>query len=335
MSVVLTLGEPLATLTVDDVDPTVIAVHVAGAELNTAVGLARQGIAVRWFSRSADDAFGSLVLDTLRREGIDASRVVHADGERTGLIVKRRLDDHTVRSEHYRAGSAASRLSPAEVPGDLLDGVDLLHVTGITPATGEGPRWAWTALVRSAAERGVPVSLDVNHRPQLVDDDGIREIVDSVIDSVDTLLCNEEEAQLLTGEADPERALAALVERGPRTVVLKLGRRGALVGLADGRTLRGGVWPVPLPTFPVGAGDAFNAGWIAATLAGVEPEIALPLAAWTASRVVADPGDHDGFPTAEEIAEMREALGRGERAPEPFGIDATAGFVATAVGVAR
>lgn len=328
MTTVLTLGEPLATLTVDEVDPRVLAVHVAGAELNTAVGLARQGIGVRWFSRAADDAFGSLVLDTLQREGIDTSRVVIAPGERTGLIVKQRIDDHTMRSEHYRAGSASSRLAPEEVPTDLLDGVDLLHVTGITPATGDGPRESWAALIRSAADRGIPVSLDVNHRPQLVDDDGIREIVDSVIGSIDTLLCNEEEAQLLTGETEPERALDALVERGPRAVVLKLGRRGALVGFAEGDTLRSGVWPVPLPTFPVGAGDAFNAGWIAAALAGVGPEIALPLAAWTASRVVADPGDHDGFPTAEEIAEMREALKRGERAPEPFGVDATAEAVA-------
>ncbi|ARJ04129.1 2-dehydro-3-deoxygluconokinase [Cnuibacter physcomitrellae] len=322
MTTVLTLGEPLATLTVDDADPRVAAVHVAGAELNTAVGLARQGVEVRWFSRSADDALGSLVLATLRREGVDASRVVLATGERTGLIVKQRIDDHAMRSEHYRAGSASSRLSPEEVPGDLLEGVDLLHVTGITPAIGEGPRAAWTALIRSAADRLVPVSLDVNHRPQLVDDDGIRDIVDSVIDSVDTLFCNEEEAQLLTGETDPERALAALVARGPRTVVLKLGRRGALVGFADGRTLRGGVWPVPLPTFPVGAGDAFNAGWIAAALGGVDPGVALPLAAWTAARVVADPGDHDGFPSAAEVAEVREALTRGDLAPEPYDVGA-------------
>ncbi|WP_368498308.1 sugar kinase [Herbiconiux sp. A18JL235] len=319
MTRVATVGEALATLDVGRLDSPV-EVGLAGAELNTAVGLARLGVPVSWSSRVADDAFGAQVRDALHREGIDAQHVLSAPAEKTGLIVTSRLDEHTVRSEHYRSGSAASRLSPATVDPArqtrMLDGASLLHLTGITPALGDGPRALVGELVALARTRGIAVSFDVNHRPQLVDADGMRAIVDEVIDAVDTLFCNEVEAELLTGENDPGLALRALAARGPRVVVVKLGRRGA-IALVDGLTLGTGVWPVPLPTFPVGAGDSFNAAWIALQLEGVGPAIALPLSAWVAAQVVAHPGDHEGFPARVAFdAVLRELESGTTRAPE-------------------
>ncbi len=318
MNVILTMGEPLMTFAISDRRPFAVRAHVAGAEINTAVGLSRQGVAVRFFSRLGDDALADAALAALEDAGVDTSSAVRAVGERTGLIVTERVDDHEMRSEHFRSGTATSRLSPVDIPGDLLDGVASVHLTGIVPALGDGPRAAWEALIRQAVARGIPVSLDVNHRPQLIDDDGLRSVVGGVIDRIATLFCNEAEALVLTGEADPRRALAALVARGPGTVVLKLGRRGVLASLPDGRVLESGSFDVPLPTHPVGAGDAFNAGWLGALLAGTEPEIALPLAAWIAARVVAHPADHDGFPSATEIDGVRTALLAGDLEAPPF-----------------
>jgi len=157
----------------------------------------------------------------------------------------------------------------------------------------------------------VPVSLDVNHRPQLVDDRGIRGIVDEVVGTVDTLLCNEDEARILTGTTQPESAIVELATRGPRVVVVKLGRHGALAHV-DGTTLRTDAFEVPAPTFPVGAGDAFNAAWIAASLDGTSPEEALRMAAWAAACVVAHRTDHEGFPSDSAFRAARDRLRSGD-----------------------
>ncbi|QJU55017.1 sugar kinase [Herbiconiux sp. KACC 21604] len=330
---VATIGEALATLDVGRLDRPV-EMGLAGAELNTAVGLARLGVPVSWVSRVADDAFGVRVVEALDREGIDAQHVLRAAGEKTGLIVTSRLDEHTVRSEHYRVGSAASRMSPATVDSSqrsrMLADASLLHLTGITPALGDGPRALVVELVALARTQGIAVSFDVNHRPQLVDADGMRAIVDEVIDAVDTLFCNEVEAELLTGESDPELALRALAARGPRVVVVKLGRRGA-IALVEGRMLTTGVWPVALPTFPVGAGDSFNAAWIALHLEGVDPAIALPLSAWVAAQVVAHPGDHEGFPARTAFDAVRRDLESGATPAPALGGPADAGETAASI----
>ncbi|WZH37667.1 MAG: sugar kinase [Microbacterium enclense] len=301
MAHVLTFGEALATFSVDAGRPSAIA--VAGAELNTAVGVSRLGHRATWMSRLGDDAFARLVRETLAAEGIDQAAVRAVPGGKTGLIVKERLSDDVVRSEHYRAGSAAAGLTASDVDGVDLDDVDWLHASCITPSLGEGPREMFERAIRDAAGRGIPVSLDTNHRTQLIDDAGLRDTVDDVIDHVDTLLCNEDEARVLTGLDDAAAAAAALLSRGPRTVVVKLGRHGALAADAEGLRRTDAV-EIPPPHHPVGAGDAFAAGWITAVLEGSPIDGALRRGAWCAAQVVADPGDHTGFPTRERLDEV-------------------------------
>ncbi len=296
---IVTFGEALATATVDEVGILTRAT-VAGAELNTAVGLARLGHDVAWASRLGDDAFAGLVRETLRAERIDDRLVVAAPGEQTGLIVKQRLDDGDIRSEHYRATSAASRLRSDDLPAAALDGADWLHATCITPALGAGPKGLFENVLHEASMRGIPISLDANHRPQLMSEDALRAVVDDWLDVVDTFFCNEDEARILTGTTSTEAAVDDLARRGPRVVVVKLGGRGALAGDADGRRFTPAS-VVAEPTHPVGAGDAFAAAWISCTLRGDTVDVALPIAAWCAARVVADPGDHDGFPRRAEL----------------------------------
>jgi len=301
MAHVFTFGEALATFFVDGGRPSAVA--VAGAELNTAVGVARLGHRATWMSRLGDDAFASLVRETLASEGISSAAIREVAGGKTGLIVKERLSDDDVRSEHYRVGSAAAGLEAADLDGAPLDEVDWLHASCITPSLGEGPRELFERTIHGAAGRGIPVSLDTNHRPQLIDDAGLRDAVDDVIEDVGTLLCNEDEARVLTGHDDPERAVAELLARGPHTVVVKRGRRGALAADADGvRRVR--AVEIPPPHHPVGAGDAFAAGWITAVLEGLSIDGALRRGAWCAAQVVADPGDHTGFPTRARLDEV-------------------------------
>ncbi|MDD7961086.1 sugar kinase [Microbacterium thalli] len=296
---IVTFGEALATTEVDDTGVLGPA-SVAGAELNTAVGLARLGHDVTWASRLGDDAFAGLVRETLRAEGIDDRFVVPAPGEQTGLIVKQRREGDDIRSEHYRATSAASRLRSDDLSAAMLEGAAWLHATCITPALGAGPKGLFENVLHEASMRGIPISLDANHRPQLMTEDELRAVIDDWLDVVDTFFCNEDEARVLTGTTSTDAAIGALARRGPRVVVVKLGGRGAMAGDAGGRRFTPASVVAP-PTHPVGAGDAFAAAWISCTLRGYTVDAALPVSAWCAARVVADPRDHGGFPRRAEL----------------------------------
>jgi len=86
-----------------------------------------------------------------------------------------------------------------------------------------------------------------------------------------------------------------LARRGPGAVIVKRGVAGA-IALVDGALLAVPAAPAPAPVDPVGAGDAFNAGWIHGRLHGLGPATAIELAAFVAAGVVQHPGDYEGFP---------------------------------------
>ena len=156
MSRVVTAGETMALL-----DPVregelelgdMLRLRFAGAESNFAVGLARLGVDVAWISRLGGDRLGALIRDALAGEGVDL-RWVAEDDAPTGLFYKWRADGRTSVAYHRR-GSAASRLSPADAPGEALAGAALVHLTGITMALGDGPRALVLDLARRAREAG-------------------------------------------------------------------------------------------------------------------------------------------------------------------------------------
>src|SRR3954469_14509395 len=105
--------------------------RAAGAESNYAVALRRLGVDVGWVSRVGDDPLGTLVLEALRGEGVDVGLVRRDPAAPTGLFLKWRMPGAERRTLYSRRGSAASRMQPADVPDGALDGVRLVHLTGI------------------------------------------------------------------------------------------------------------------------------------------------------------------------------------------------------------
>jgi 2-dehydro-3-deoxygluconokinase len=228
--------------------------RVAGAESNFAIGLARLGIGVRWISRLGSDRFGDLVLETLAAEGVDTS-FVHRDDARTGLFAKWRSGGQS-HVTYYRAGSAASRLQPGDVPEKAFDGVELVHLTGITMALSQSARALVLDVARRAKECGATVLFDPNFRPALPDTPtaAARRQRD-VLPFVDWYLCGESEAGLLWGD-----------EQIPARTVIRVGARGAIV---DGTLV-----PPPHVADVVNrdrAGDAFAAGFARRLRAGRRP----------------------------------------------------------------
>jgi 2-dehydro-3-deoxygluconokinase len=279
---------------------------IGGAESNVAIALSRLGVSAGWASLLGEDEPGRLVFDRVRAEGVDVSRVRRVRGLPTGLYLRDQVGQE-IRVYYYRRGSAASTMTLKALDPEYLKEAEFLHLTGITPALSEDCR-AFTLW--AAREDGTRVSFDVNYRSKLWGSGEARAFVEEILPSVDLLFVGDDEARALWGRDDKDlvRELAA---RGPREVVLKLGREGSLA-LVDGRIIARPAYPVE-EVDPVGAGDAFDAGYLAGHLWGLAPEERLRVANAMGALSVATLGDYEGLPDKDELwafLEGRKALGR-------------------------
>jgi len=264
---VLCLGETMALFVPAEDGPPDEVVSwtrtIGGAESNVACQLAGLGVRAAWVSAVGDDAFGRAVVATVASFGVDTS-TVYTDALRpTGMYVKE-SDAAGSPVRYYRSGSAASGMGP-ELLGRLdLDAVQVVHVSGITPALSDSCLALMHALV--AAPRTFLLSFDLNWRPRLWRDRD-PSVLRSLASAADLVFVGADEAEAVWGVADPLAIRAYLP--GPATVVVKHG--------ADGATLVDAGVPLFQPALrvdvvePVGAGDAFAAGFLAATLAGWSP----------------------------------------------------------------
>lgn len=278
-----------------------------GAEVNFSVGLARLGVPVRFAGHLGDDPLGTLVRRRLGEDGVDTTFLETAiDGRPTGLYLRECLGDLARRPYYYRQGSAGSALAAGDVEPSLA-GSCWLHATGITPALGPGPRDATFAAIATARRAAIRVSFDANYRPALWSEEAFTAFVRPLLGEIDLLLVGEEEAELLLGTADPARALERAAGAGIARAVLRLGERGA-VALDEHGELAAANSPA-VARDPVGAGDAFDAGFVAGTLAGATVAGCLALATYCGARVVEMLGEHEGFPRREELpASLRAVL---------------------------
>jgi 2-dehydro-3-deoxygluconokinase len=258
---------------------------IAGAESTVAIGLSRLGHATRWVGRVGADEPGELVVRTLRAEGVDTSAVVRDEDAPTGLILFEQRTPDVTRVLYHRNGSAGSRLTAADAIAGLAGGTRLLHVTGITPALGAAPLAAVHAAVDHVRERGGLVSFDVNHRSRLWSADEASEVLTPLAHKASVLIGSPEELALVGGGADH--------------VVTKLGADGARVSTAEG------TWTAPAHRVravdPVGAGDAFTAGYLSGVLDGLPPAECLARGNTTGAFAVMATGDWEGLPTRAEL----------------------------------
>ncbi|MCZ7574604.1 MAG: sugar kinase [Ardenticatenaceae bacterium] len=272
---------------------------VAGAESNLAIGLARLGHRVGWMSRVGDDEFGQCVLSFVRGEGVDVSRVIVDPAAPTAVFFKERRAAGITRVYYYRAGSAASRLSPEDLDPAYIRQARYLHLSGITPALSASCRAAVLRAMDIAREAAIPIAFDPNIRLKLWPAARAREVLRALIGRTNLVLASQEEAELLTGELDPERAARALLELGPALAIVKLGANGALA-VGDGGVVHEPVLEVEVVD-TIGAGDAFAAGFLAAQLRGWELPAALRLANIMGALTTTVPGDVEGMPTWTEV----------------------------------
>lgn len=285
--VVLCVGEALVALSPPDGTPLESADHLlvseAGAEANVAVHLSRLGVPVRFAGAVGDDPLGRRLRGGLSAEGVDVSSLICDPDQPTGLYLK---DPGTTATavHYYRTGSAASAF--AALPPGALDGITHVHLSGITPALSA----ACHDLVQLLLERpGVTTSFDVNHRPALWPADVAGPVLLALAQLADLVFVGLDEAAGLWDTPSLE-ALRDLVP-SPELVVKDSGRAAhAFVSGAARATAEALEVEV---VEPVGAGDAFAAGYLAARRRGLDPAASLRtghVVAAGALTVVADRG---------------------------------------------
>ncbi|GAB2513861.1 sugar kinase [Nocardiopsis aegyptia] len=251
-------GPPAAPGTGPDSDdpgsPPRFHAEIGGAESNVAVHLARAGRSAAWLSALGDDPFGRLVRARLTAAGVHC--VARTDHERTtGLYMKEPRPEGT-RVRYWRRDSAASTLGRPDAAQAWRLRPRLVHTSGITAALSASTDGLVEELL-DAAPPGTLRSFDVNYRPALHDARNADRLLD-LARRADLVFCGLDEAQSLWGVTDPAGLRELL--RGPDLLVVKQGAEGATAVRGDRSWFQAA--PRVEVVEPVGAGDAFAAGFL-------------------------------------------------------------------------
>jgi 2-dehydro-3-deoxygluconokinase len=264
---IVAIGEPLFELNQGKGESVFRPGH-GGDTSNCVIAAARQGASVGYVTAIGADQFGESFMKLWADEGVDTSAVKRSGTAHTGLyFVTHGPDGHVF--SYMRAGSAASRLTPDDVPADMIHNAKVLHASGISQAISSSAADAVFTAMRIARGAGVLVSYDTNLRLRLWPLDRARAVIHAAAELADILRPGLDDAIHLTGLADPDRIVDFYLGLGPKIVALTLGSDGALIATEDRREL--------LPPHPVklvdatGAGDTFDGAFLAEYLRTGDP----------------------------------------------------------------
>ncbi|WP_420403399.1 sugar kinase [Nisaea sp.] len=245
----LCLGEPMLEFN-QQPDGRYLAGH-GGDTSNAAIAAARQGAAVGYLTRIGRDPFGESFRQLWETENVDMRGVEQAEDGHTGIyFVTHGSGGHQF--SYFRAGSAASRMTPDFLPREMIRAAKILHMSGISQAISANAADTVFAAIALAKETGVKVSFDPNLRLKLWPLDRARATIHAAMAEADIALPGLDDAEVLTGKSDPDAIADFYLQLGAGIVALTLGAEGCLVATADTRQR--------LPGRPVAARDATGAG---------------------------------------------------------------------------
>ena len=264
---IIAIGEPLFELNRARGE-TVFRPGYGGDTSNMAVAAARQGAKVGYVTAVGTDQFGEAFLDLWRAEGVDVNAVKKSPVAHTGLyFVTHGAEGHTF--SYMRAGSAASRITPEDMPVDAIKAARIVHASGISQAISSSASDAVFHALRTARSANVTVSFDTNLRLRLWPLDRARAVIHAAAGLADILRPSFDDARQLTGLDDADRIADFYLSVGPKIVALTLGAEGALIATREKRVR------VPARAAKIvdatGAGDMFTGAFLAEYLRTGDP----------------------------------------------------------------
>lgn len=268
-----------------------------GCAANVAIGMVRQGGTAEVVGCVGGDANADVLLACFRAGGVGCEQVVCVDGAVTSTTTILLVEGEDRRFIHAFGANAAFRVD--HIRRDWVAGLHTFYLGGLflMPAIRVDEL---TDLLRFCRGAGVATVVDV------VVPEGFSAAGDlaPLLPHIDFLLPNDDEARLLTGESDPLRQVRALLDGGVGTVVVTLGKQGAVVG-RDGRYWRAAAHRVETVD-PSGAGDAFAAGIIVAAARGLDVPDMLRHASAVGAACTRAVGTTDGICSFDEAQAFTE-----------------------------
>ena len=242
-----------------------------GDTSNCAIAAARLGARTAYVTRLGDDSFGRMFFELWRKEGVDVSGVgIDPDAPTAIYFVTHGAQGHEF--NYLRAGSAASRMRPGDLPLALIGAAKVLHVSGISQAISASACDAVFAAIDCARAAGVKVSYDSNLRQKLWPLQRARAVITATIALCDWFVPSLEEAALISGATEPQAILDWCHARGAPLVALKMGGEGCWISTGAMREHLPGNRVDAVDA--TGAGDCFDGAFATRLIAGDTPIVA-------------------------------------------------------------
>ena len=245
------------------------------------------GLRASYIGTVARDENGSIILDALRRRGVDTTRAILREGANPFAVILV-ADDAAVHGERIVLWKRPDemRLAAADLPAGAVSGARFLFVDDVDMD-------AAIAAGKMAIASGIPVTTDI---------EALKPRTGELIDAVTMPIFAEQVPRALTGEADPEAALRLLRNRHAGLLCVTLGAKGAAALDGDHYLYQPGFAVDAVDT--TGAGDIFRAGFIYATLRGDQPADVLRFACAAAAVSCTRRGAINSVPTLEDVNKL-------------------------------
>lgn len=304
---ILTIGEVLVEIVATDKgngfrEPVpLVGPFPSGAPAIFIDQVGRLGHPAAIISRLGEDDFGHVNLDRLIRDGVDVSGIEVDPLGTTGSAFVRYRPDGTRAFVYNIRNSACGRIGLTDAGRQLIAGCGHLHVMGSSLTSKETVDSVLFAL-KDIKARGGTVSFDPNLRAEILNSPGLREALPVVLAAADIFLPSGDELYLFTTAKDEAGAIAELIGRGLKAVVLKRGEHGASYVDAEGRIDHPGFAVEEVD--PTGAGDCFGAAFVTLWLEGVPAADALRFANVAGALAVTRRGPMEGTASRTGIEEF-------------------------------
>jgi len=280
--------------------------YVGGSPANTAVAMARLGMAVGYIGKVSADPFGQFVKGYLAQNGVDTSHIATAAaGVRTGVTIGEILPD-TCNYYVYRNGCADLHIAPGEMDEAYIASHKLLLISGTSLSHSPAREAVFVALAM-AKRCGTRVAFDLDYRDYTWDSaEEAAVYLTLAAEKADIVLGTRDEfdvmeALLHPGNRSDAQSAAWLLKKGVSLVSIKKGRRGSLVYTAEGTTA-GGIYPAKvLKTF--GAGDSYSSAFNWGLLHGRTIAESLRYAAAASAITITGHSCSDAMPSLEQVEE--------------------------------